>query len=59
MFKEKRRLSVKLNENITDCKKSTVTIRGSSVIFSQNPEFCRTQLWNSLVRTELISEALS
>jgi hypothetical protein len=34
---EKRRLSVNLNENITDCMKSTVTVRGSSVISSQNP----------------------
>jgi hypothetical protein len=33
----KRRLSVKLNENITDCMRSTVTIRGSSAISSQNP----------------------
>jgi len=33
----KRRLSLKLNDNITDCMKSTVTVRGSSAISSQNP----------------------
>jgi len=60
MFKEKRRLSVKLNENITDCTKSTVTVRGSSMISSQNaavlqntaleyPSYKRTHFWSIIL----------
>jgi len=30
---------VKLNDNIADCMKSTVTVRRSSAISSQNPGF--------------------
>jgi len=37
MFKEKRRLSVQLNENITDCMKSNVTVRGKFCGFLTEP----------------------